>query len=308
MSNPDVSLRVVLSGGSGLIGTALTSSLRARQCRVTRLVRREPAAGSDDLFWHPDAGELNADALEDVDAVIHLGGVNIASGRWTRKLKTAIRDSRVKSTLLLSTILARLKRPPRTFVCASATGYYGDRGSEILTEDSRAGTGFLATLCHDWEAATNPAAAAGIRVVNLRTGVVLSPHGGALARMLPTFKAGLGGVLGRGDQYVSWIALHDAVRAIEFVLVNDTIVGPVNIVAPNAVTNRDLTRTLGRVLKRPTLFRVPAFVVRIAFGEMGQALLLEGHRLRPFRLEQAGFEFDFPTLEGALRHELDARK
>jgi uncharacterized protein (TIGR01777 family) len=307
MSKPDTPLRVVLSGASGLIGTVLAPALRARQCRVTRLVRRQPATGSDDLFWNPDAAELNADALEDVDAVIHLGGVNVAGGRWTRKLKAAIRDSRVKSTLLLSTTLARLKKPPHAFVCASANGYYGDRGDEILTEDSPPGAGFLATLCRDWEAATNPAADAGIRVVNLRTGVVLSPHGGALARMLPTFKVGLGGVLGRGDQYVSWISLHDAVRAIEFVLTDDQITGPVNVVAPNPVTNRELTRTLGRVLKRPTLLRVPAFAVRIAFGEMGRVLLLEGHRLQPLRLEQAGFEFNYSTLEAALRHELDAR-
>ncbi len=306
MSNSGSSLHVVIAGASGLIGSALTHALERQGHRLTRLVRREPRPNTDEVPWNPETGELNAEALEGADAAIHLGGVNIASGRWTAKLKAAIRDSRLESTRLLSETLARLKRPPRVFVCASATGYYGNRGDEILAEDSPPGEGLLATLCRDWEAATGPARQAGIRVVNLRTGVVLTPRGGALAKMLPAFKAGLGGVLGSGKQYVSWISLHDMVRIIEFALANESITGPINAVAPNPVTNRELTRTLGRVLRRPTWFRIPALVVRIAFGEMGRALLLEGHRLRPAQLERAGFEFDYPTLDGALRHELVA--
>jgi hypothetical protein len=305
MSNSGSSLHVVIAGASGLIGSALTPALERQGHRLTRLVRREPRPDRDELGWNPETGEIAAEALEDADAVIHFGGVNIASGRWTAKLKAAIRDSRLGSTQLLSETLARLTRPPRVFICASATGYYGNRVDEILAEDSPPGEGLLATLCRDWEAATSPARQAGIRVVNLRTGVVLTPRGGALAKMLPAFKAGLGGVLGSGKQYVSWISLHDLTRVIEFALANESITGPINAVAPNPVTNRELTRTLGRVLKRPTWFRMPALAVRIAFGEMGQALLLEGHRLRPLRLEQAGFEFDHPTLEDALRHELE---
>lgn len=306
MPEPGPSLHVVIAGASGLIGGALVPLLERRGCRLTRLVRREPRPGADEVYWNPKLGELRADKLEGADAAIHLGGVNIASGRWTAKLKAAIRDSRLESTRLLSETLARLARPPRVFLCASATGYYGGRAAEILTEGSPPGTGFLATLCRDWEAATAPAQQAGIRVVNLRTGVVLTAGGGALARMLPAFKWGFGGVLGSGRQYVSWISLHDVTRVIEFALANESITGPVNAVAPNPVTNRELTRTLGRVLRRPTLFRVPALAVRIGFGELGRALLLEGHRLRPARLEQAGFEFDHPTLEGVLRHELRA--
>jgi uncharacterized protein (TIGR01777 family) len=304
MSDQQSATRVVVGGASGLIGTTLTAWLTDRGDRVLPLVRHAPRTGSGEIPWDPDAGELQGAALEGTDAVVHLGGVNIASGRWSKKTKAAIRDSRIASTRLLSETLARLEKPPRAFICASATGYYGNRGAELLTEDSPPGDGFLPDLCRAWEAATEPARHAGIRVVNLRTGIVLSARGGALVRMLPAFKAGAGGVLGSGRQYMSWIALDDAVRVIEFVLKTESLAGPVNVVAPNPVTNREFTRTLGRVLKRPTFLPLPALAIRVLFGEMGRVLLLEGQRVHPAHLEQAGFSFHHVHLEDALRHEL----
>jgi len=304
MSDTEAAQRIVISGASGLIGTALAASLRNRGDRVLPLVRHAPQAGTDDIPWDPATGELQGAALEEADAVVHLGGLNVASSRWTKKTKAAIRDSRLESTRLLSRTLARLEAPPPTFICASATGYYGDRGSELLTEDSPPGVGFLPELCRAWEAATEPARHAGIRVVNLRTGIVLSARGGALARMLPAFKAGIGGVLGNGRQYMSWIALEDAVRVIEFALNTDDLSGPVNVVSPNPVTNREFACTLGRVLKRPAFLPLPAFAVRLLLGEMGRTLLLEGQRAYPARLDQAGFSFRHIHLEDALRHEL----
>lgn len=304
MSDTETTGRVIIGGASGLIGTALVSSLSQHGHRAVPLVRGTPRPGADEIRWDPGAGELAAARLEGADAIVHLGGVNIASGRWTKKTKAAIRDSRLKSTSLLSETLARLDKPPRVFICASATGYYGNRGAEILTEDSPPGTGFLPELGRAWEAATEPARDAGVRVVNLRTGVVLNARGGALARMLPAFKAGVGGVLGNGRQYLSWITLEDAVRIIEFALRTERLLGPINVVAPNPVTNREFTRTLGRVLKRPTFLPLPAFAVRALFGEMGRTLLLEGQRVHPARLEQAGFSFDHVDLEAALRHVL----
>jgi uncharacterized protein (TIGR01777 family) len=305
MSESAAALRVVIGGASGLIGTALVASLRDRGWRAVPLVRAATQTEPDGIPWNPDAGELDEAALTGTDAVVHLGGVNIASGRWSAKVKAAIRDSRVQSTRLLSRTLARLDQPPRTLVCASAIGYYGNRGDEILTEESPPGEGFLPELCQEWEAATESAGHAGIRVVNLRTGVVLSPRGGALARMLPAFKAGLGGALGTGRQYMSWITLEDAVRVIEFALdAERRLSGPVNVVAPHPVTNREFSRTLGRVLRRPAACPVPALAVRALFGEMGRTLLLEGQRVRPARLEQAGFSFRDIDLEAALRREL----
>jgi uncharacterized protein (TIGR01777 family) len=271
---------------------------------VLTLVRHTAQPGTDEIPWNPAAGELNDAQLEGIDAVVHLGGVNIASGRWSKEVKAAIRDSRLQSTRLLAATLARLGKPPRVFICASATGYYGNRESEILTEDSPPGDGFLPELCRDWEAATEPASRAGIRVINLRTGIVLSARGGALAKMLPAFKAGGGGVLGNGRQYMSWVTLNDAVRIIEFALNTESLSGPVNVVAPNPVTNREFTRTLGSVLNRPTILPLPAIAVRALFGEMGRALLLEGQRTIPARLEQAGFSFQDVHLEDALRRVL----
>jgi uncharacterized protein (TIGR01777 family) len=236
---------------------------------------------------------------------VHLAGESIAAGRWTPARKAAIRASRVGPTRLLASTLAGLHAPPRVFVSASAVGYYGDRGDEPVTEASPPGRGFLADVCRAWEAEAELAGRAGIRVVTLRIGMVLAASGGGLARMLGPFRLGLGGVLGSGRQYVSWIALDDLVAAVAHVIRADGVTGPVNATAPTPVTNREFTRTLGRALGRPTLLRLPAPLVRLLFGEMGQALLLDGQRVLPARLQATGFRFAHSDLEGALRHVLD---
>lgn len=297
-------LRVALGGSSGLVGRALRAFLSTGGHSVTPLVRDARTTAGGGIFWRPDRGEIDAAGLEGFDAVVNLGGENIAARPWTPHRKEQLRASRVASTRLLSETLAGLHRPPATFICASASGFYGDRGSELLTEDSPPGTGFLPELCRQWEAACEPARAAGIRVVCARLGIVLTPRGGALAKMLPPFRLGLGGRLGRGEQFMSWIALDDAVGALHHLLLTETVSGPVNLVAPNPVSNRDFAATLGRVLHRPTLAPVPAAAVRLIFGEMGERLLLEGQRVLPARLTAAGFLFEFPLLEDALRWEL----
>ena len=303
MADVPKSLRIAIGGGSGLVGSALIPLLKSVGHSVVQLVRRPPRDACE-VFWDPAGGVIDDAPLNGLDAAVPLGGTGVAQGRWTAERKAEIRNSRVNSTDLLSRTLAHLNDPPATFICASATGYYGDRGDEMLTEESSPGTGFLPDVCRLWESATEPARQAGIRVVNLRTGVVLSANGGALRRMLLPFKLGLGGVVGSGRQYMSWIALTDLVGAIEFLLTAEAVSGPVNAVAPNAVSNRDFTRALGRVLRRPTLLPLPAFAVRAAFGEMGEVLLLEGCRVHPTRLENAGFSFLYPELEETLRHEL----
>jgi uncharacterized protein (TIGR01777 family) len=247
-------------------------------------------------------GSIDQARLEGLDGVVHLAGESIATGRWTAEKKARIRDSRVKGTRLLCESLARLDQPPRVLVSASAIGYYGDRGDEILHEDSASGSGFLAEVCHMWEAATEAASQRNIRVVNLRIGVVLSAMGGALATMLFPFRMGLGGIIGSGRQFMSWIALDDLLGSIAYALRTDTIRGPVNAVAPHPVTNREFTKTLGRVLARPTLLPMPAFAARLAFGEMADELLLSSARVEPARLSAAGYDFRYPTLEGGLRH------
>lgn len=297
-------LRIAIAGASGLVGAALSDRLAKEGHAVIRLVRRTPAADASDIFWDPAKGQLDPAALDGVHALINLSGENIAGGRWTAARKHAIRISRVSATRLLSETLAKLARPPRVFVSASATGYYGDRGAEELTESSPPGTGFLSEVCIEWERAAQPAADAGIRVVNLRIGLVLTPRGGALAKMLTPFRLGLGGVVGAGRHYMSWIGLTDLLHVIQFALVAETLSGPVNAVAPRPVTNREFTQTLGRVLRRPTLIPAPALLVRAALGEMGQRLLLEGNRVLPARLLSTGFEFATPELDSALRTEL----
>jgi hypothetical protein len=247
---------------------------------------------------------LDAALVEAPDAFVHLAGENIAAGRWTAARKARIRDSRVKVTRRLCESLARLSQPPKVVVSASAVGYYGDRSDEVLTEESPSGAGFLAQVCREWEAACGPAVQKGIRVVNLRTGMVLSAAGGMLPRILPPFRMGLGGRIGSGRQYMSWIALDDLVGVIVHALTCDRPAGPVNAVAPNPVTNLEFTRTLGRVLRRPTFFAVPAWAARLAFGEMAGALLLASARVEPARLAASGFVFRYPELEGALRHML----
>jgi uncharacterized protein (TIGR01777 family) len=295
-------MRVAVSGSTGLVGSEVVTVLSAEGHEVVRLVRRVPAPGEKAVRWDPEAGVIDAGGLEGCDAVVHLAGENIGAGRWTAARKAAIRDSRVKGTRLLCEALAGLARPPKTLVCASAVGYYGDRGEEVMTEESPPGAGFLPGICREWEAASAAAARKGIRVVALRIGMVLSPKGGALARMLPLFRAGLGGVLGSGKQYVSWVALDDLTGIVLHALSREELRGPVNAVTPRPVTNRELTEALGKVLSRPTLLPVPSFALRLAVGEMADPLLLASTRVAPRRLEETGYRFRFPELRAALRH------
>ncbi len=294
-------MRILLTGSSGLIGHALLTFLAAGGHIVVRLTR-SPASGRH-ILWNPDAGTIQADDLEDFDAVVHLAGETIV-GRWTAGKKTCILESRAKGTRLLCESLAQLRNRPRVLVSASAIGYYGDRGDQVLDEESPAGSLFLSEVAKAWEAATEPASQNGIRVVNLRIGFVLSKAGGGLATMLWPFKLGFGGRVGSGRQYVSWIAIDDVVGAISHAFVSDALHGPVNAVAPQPVTNREFTRTLGRVLWRPTLFPLPAFAAHLVMGEMADDLLLASARVKPSRLLSSGYEFRFPQLVSALRHVL----
>jgi len=282
-------MRILVTGSSGLIGSQLVLSLARAGDEVVRYQR--PAAESSDALQIEDG----------FDAVVHLAGEPIA-GRWTASKKRRIRESRVVGTLRLSEALARSRRSPRVLVNASAIGYYGDRGVEMLHEGSAMGDGFLAEVCRDWEAATARAAEAGIRVVNLRFGVVLSGRGGALKRMLLPFKLGLGGIVGEGRQFWSWVAIDDAVGAIQHVLTTQRVRGPINVVSPNTVTNREFTEVLGRVLRRPTIFPMPAIAAEALFGEMAGALLLCSARVSPVALVGSGYRHFFPHLETAVRH------
>lgn len=296
-------LSIVIGGASGLIGGALLSRWRAAGHTVLTLVRR-PAAAEAEIAWHPETGQIDAARLNGVDACIHLGGAGLADARWSPERRHALRESRVSSTALLASTLARLTRPPAAFLCASAVGYYGNRAAEPLDESSPPGAGLLPDICLAWEGATQPAAKAGIRTVQMRFGVVLSSKGGALPKMLTPFRLGLGGPVGDGRQYMSWIRLADVLGAVDFLLANEHIHGPVNVTAPAPVTNAEFTRTLAAVLRRPALLPMPAFAVRAAFGEMGERLLLEGARVLPRRLQEAGYHFSDPILETALRNEL----
>jgi uncharacterized protein (TIGR01777 family) len=295
---------IVVSGSSGLVGSALVRALEENGHLVRRLVRGEVRDGDREIRWDPAAGEIDAAELEGIDAVVHLAGENLAARRWNAEVKREIRDSRVRGTRLLAETLANLSSKPDTLISASAVGFYGDRGDAAVEETSERGAGFLADVCSEWEAATEPARAAGIRVVNLRIGVVISGEGGALAKMLLPFKLGLGGVIGSGQQVWSWIALDDLVRAILFLLEQKPLSGPVNGVAPSAVTNREFTKTLGQVLGRPTIFPMPAFAARLALGEMADEMLLSGARVEPRALVSAGFAYANPQLEPALRASL----
>jgi hypothetical protein len=301
-------MRILVTGSTGLVGSALVPFFTGGGHQVTRLGRSMTGAPASDLTWDPGAGRLDSAGLEGFDAVVHLAGENIGTGRWTAAKKDRIRRSRVEGTRLLCESLSRLTRPPRTLVCASAIGYYGSRGDEILKEESAPGKDFLAEVCRAWEKASAPAAAKGIRVVHLRFGVILSPRGGALTRMLLPFRLGAGGVIGSGSQHMSWISLDDAVGAVHHALDAEGLSGPVNAVAPKPVTNREFTRTLGTVLSRPTIFPVPAFAARLAFGEMADALLLSSARVEPARLLATGYRFRHPDLEAALRQMLGKTK
>jgi hypothetical protein len=296
-------MKVAITGASGLLGSGLVPFLTTGGHEVVRLVRRAPKA-RDEARWDPDAGEIDAAALEGVDAVVHLAGENIAGGRWTEARKARLRSSRVGPTALLARTLAGMKKRPKVLVSASAIGYYGNRGDTWVTEKDPPADDFLGRLSVEWEAAAEPARKAGIRVVHPRIGVVLSPAGGALGKMLLPFKAGLGGVVGPGTQYMSWIALDDLLGVVHHLLDHPDLEGPVSASSPEPVTNAVFTKTLGRVLGRPTVAPVPAFALRLALGEMADAALLSSTRVRPERLQASGYRFRFPDLEGALRHVL----
>ena len=292
-------MKILIGGSHGLVGTALIKSLETAGHEVFRLVRRAPTSKTE-VEWSPDRYSIALARIEGFDAVVNLAGESIAEGRWTEDKKRRIRESRVKGTKLLGDALANLTVPPKTFVCASAIGYYGNRGDEILTETSAAGDDFLAAVCAEWEQATALATEKGIRVVNARFGVILDTNGGALKKMLPPFKLGVGGKIGSGKQWMSWIALDDVVGALNFALTNDSLRGPINFVAPNPVTNGEFTKTLGKVISRPTLFPIPAFGIKLLFGEMGEALLLGGQRVAAARLKAADYHFEYSELATAL--------
>jgi uncharacterized protein len=294
-------LNILISGASGLVGRSLASALLGQAHRVARLVRPGGVLSPGDVAWDPHAVTVDVAAMEGFDAVVHLSGANIAERRWTPARKAQLRSSRIDTTRVLVDALATLKRKPAVFVCASATGFYGDRGEEILTESSSHGGDFLSLLVRDWEAEAERAQTSGMRVVRPRFGVVLTQQGGALPKMLKPFRFGLGGRLGSGRQWMSWIALEDAVGILCASITNPQISGALNLVAPHAVRNRDFTRVVAGVLGRPAIFAAPAFALRLAVGEMADALLLASQRVVPQRLAEAGYPFRFPELEPALR-------
>jgi uncharacterized protein (TIGR01777 family) len=295
-------VRIVISGASGLLGSALVPTLSADGHEVVRLVRRNPT-GSDEVTWDPSAGRLDPRALAGVDAVVNLSGANLDRW-WTSRAKREIVASRVDTTGLLARTLSELDPTPSVFVVSGGTGIYGDRGDEILTETSSLGSGFLAEVGKAWQDAAEPARAAGVRTVTFRQGILLSRNGGALKRMLTPFKLGVGGRVGDGRQWWSWISLDDAVAGYRRAL-EGTIDGPVNLTSPNPATSAQFTRTLGRVLKRPTIFPLPGIAVKTLFGERGEAVLLEGQRVLPARLLDDGFSFAYPDLDSALAHALE---
>ena len=293
-------MKILISGASGLIGSALKTALSARGDRVLSLTRRN-THNTDEITWDPSSDTLDPSRLTNIDGIIHLAGENIASRRWTAAQKARIRDSRVQGTTLLAQALASISPPPKVFISASAIGYYGNRNDEILTEDSPPGEGFLPDVSIAWENAAKLATEAGIRTVHPRIGIVLSPTGGALGKMLLPFKLGLGGIIGSGNQYMSWITLDDLISLFLFAIDNESISGAINAVSPTPVTNREFTKTLGRVLSRPTIFPLPAFAAKLALGEMADALLLASTRVISSRLGNTSFSFAHPHHEPALR-------
>jgi hypothetical protein len=291
-------MKTLVTGSTGLVGRSLCAHLRQRGDEVLRLVRRAPAA-EDEVQWDPTEGTCDAAAF-DVDAIVHLAGEGIASRRWSKGQMLKIRESRVAGTRLISEGAVRITRRPQVLVSASAVGFYGDRGDEVLNEDSERGAGFLADVCDDWELATDQAVRAGLRVVNPRIGMVLAEGGGALTKMLLPFKLGLGGRIGSGRQWMSWIQLEDLVRVLCAAIDDESLSGPVNAVTPHPVTNSEFTRALGRALRRPTLFPLPAFAARLVMGKMADELLLASARVTPAKLTQAGFEFHSPEIKAGL--------
>ncbi len=296
-------MNILVTGATGLIGSALMSRLASTGHHCLPLRRGAAVGNEPGPIWNPESGLIRLETAGPLEAVIHLAGENIAQ-RWTAAAKARIRSSRVDATRLLCEALTRLPQPPRVVVCASATGYYGDRGDEVLAEDSSPGQGFLAEVCQSWEAATEPARLCGMRVVHLRVGIVLARRGGALAKMLPAFRLGLGGRLGTGRQFWSWICLEDLIRVIELALGEESLNGAVNAVSPAAVTNTQFTHALAQAIGRPALLPMPAIAVKLLLGEMGREALLGSARVRPARLIESGFVFRFPELGAALNHTL----
>ncbi|PIE18914.1 MAG: TIGR01777 family protein [Proteobacteria bacterium] len=290
-----------------MVGSTLSRVLTAGGHSVRRLVRRAADAAHGEIRWRPASGEVDAGGLEGADVVVHLAGAPIADQRWNDARKARINNSRVRGTRTLATALAKLKDKPRVLISASAVGYYGDRGDALLDATSPPGDGFLAAVCQAWEEETRPAAEAGIRVVNLRIGVVLDPRGGALAKMLPAFKLGAGGPVGGGGQWMSWITLDDLVGAIHFLMFTEQAQGPINAVAPNPVTNKAFSRALGEALKRPAFLPIPALAIKAMFGEMGEATVLASQRVQAKELMDLGFQFGDPEIGPALRRMLDRR-
>ena len=291
-------MKVAITGASGLVGQALSEALKRNGDKPIPVTRQRAQAGS--IFWDPAKGEIEAEKLEGVDAIVHLAGESIAGHRWTQDFKLKILDSRVNGTRLIADTILKLTEPPKVFVSTSAVGYYGNRGDASLTEDSRGGEGFLADVCRAWEACADRMIEAPVRLAKLRFGVVLSKQGGTLPLMLTPFKLGLGGVIGPGTQFMSWITIDDVVRAIEYVLTHDDARGVFNVTSPMPVTNREFTKTLGRVVHRPTVLGIPAFAVRLAMGEMADELLLSSTRAIPEHLEKIGFRFEHPELKEAF--------
>jgi hypothetical protein len=296
-------LKVAVTGSSGLIGSSLISFLSEKDITFSKILRENPK--EDEISWKPEDGDWNSAFDEGIDGIVHLAGENIASGKWTKKKKEKIRSSRIEGTKRLCEHILKLPTTPSVLVCASAIGYYGDRGMEFLNEGSSRGSGFLPDVCVGWEEATESVSKAGIRVVNVRFGVVLSKDGGALAKMLTPFKIKMGGKIGSGTQYMSWVAIDDVTGAIYHTLVTDSLKGPVNVTAPNPATNKEFTDTLGKVLNVPTVMPMPAFAAKFAFGEMAKDLLLASTKVAPKRLADSGYEFQYPELENALKHILD---
>lgn len=295
-------LSILISGAGGLVGSALVPFLATGGHRVIRLVRKRPVSGKEGVFWDPLTGRIDSDEIGEVDAVVHLSGENIGQGRWTKEKKRKIIESRNKSTALMAKTIAGLDPCPKVLVSASAIGFYGDRGEEVMTEEDTCGSDFISGVCSEWEKAAAPAVEQGIRVVFLRIGIALSLLGGALARLMLPYKLGLGGKLGSGAQYMSWIGIDDLIYIIYYAINNNSLDGPVNAVAPEPVTNLEFAKILGKVLARPTLFSVPETVIKLAFGEMGREILLTSTRVKSQKLENSGYRFRNPDLEGTLRH------
>jgi uncharacterized protein len=295
-------MKVAITGSSGLIGSSLVSFLSKKKITVSKILRGDSL--ENEFSWKPENGDWDSAFADGIDGIVHLAGENIASGKWTKEKKERIRGSRIEGTKRLCDHILRLPVPPSVFVCASAVGFYGDRGMEFLNESSSRGSGFLPDVCIGWEEAAQTVSSAGIRVVSVRFGIVLSKEGGALAKMLTPFKMGMGGKIGNGKQYMSWVAMDDVTGAIYHALTTGSLKGPVNVTAPNPVTNKEFTKTLGRMLRRPTVLPMPAFAAKLAFGEMANDLLLASTRVAPKKLSDSGYKFQYTELESALRHVL----